>query len=369
MNRQITISIVGFVLIVSLGFYVFSAMTSKKQKESEKINFNVTKYVQVQSVEYTDNRFVLSANGRLKSNNKMEVYSEVQGIMDANSLDFKIGNSFKKGQVLIKIDDEEYKLQLITNKSEYLNLLAMAMPDIKTEFPQEFNKWNNFLENIEINKQLPELPVYDSGKEKYFIASRKILGQYYNIKNMEIKLNKYVIKAPFDGIITSSLIEPGTLIRPGQKLGEFAGIGNYELELSLNQEDASLISKGNSVIIDNNGSKLNATVLRKSSSIDPTTQTIKIFVQVSGDNLSDGMYMKANITGQVIPNSMMITRNALINNKFVYINNNGKLDKKEINLLANGSENVYINGLEEGTSVITMPLVNPSLGMQIEPIK
>ena len=38
---------------------------------------------------------------------------------------------------------------------------------------------------------------------------------------MEATLDKYTIKAPFNVVVTQSNINPGTLVRNGQKLGEF----------------------------------------------------------------------------------------------------------------------------------------------------
>lgn len=369
MKRQIIISIVGFVLIIAVGFLAFRAMTGKKQKEPAKQNFEATKYVNVQKVEYADNQFKLITNGRLNSKNSIDIFSEVQGLMKMESGNFRVGNSFRKGDILISIDDEESKLQLMTMKSDFLNLLAMAMPDIKADFPSAFSKWSDFIEKIDIHKQLPELPQYDNGKEKFFLAGRKILGQYYNIRNMEVRLNKYVIRAPFDGTVTASMVETGTLIRPGQKLGEFAGIGSFEFEIALNPIDADLVNVGSQVKITNQSDIFQGNIIRKSANIDPVTQTIKAFVQVSGSNLSDGMYLKAEISGRQIPNSILIPRRAIINNSYVYTDNNGKLGKSYIELLALSSEDAYINGIDEGTYIITDPLVNPTIGMKIEQIK
>ena len=369
MKRQLIISIVGFVLILALGFIAFKGMTSGKTKEPATQNFEVTKYVKVIMVDYSDNQFRLSTNGRLNAKNSIEIFSEVQGMMKSGTANFKVGSSFRKGSVLISIDDEEFRLQLLTQKSEYLNLLAMAMPDIKTDFPQSFSKWSNFIEKYDINKPIPDLPEYDNTKEKYFLASRKILGQYYAIKNQELRLEKYIIRAPFDGTVTASMIESGTLVRPGQKLGEFAGSGTFELEISLNPADADLISVGNPVQINIGGNNISGSIIRKSSSMDPMTQTIKVYVQLSGSNLSDGMYLKAEIRGKEIPNSMIVPRKAIINNSFVYFDDGGKLGKKPIEILALGSEDAYINGIEAGTYIISEPVVNPTIGMKIEQIK
>ncbi len=369
MKRQLIISIVGFVVIVGIGFLSFKMMTSGKKKESAKLNFEASKYVKTILVDYADNQFKIKTNGRLNAKNSIEIFSEVQGIMRQETSKFKIGNSFRKGDILISIEDEEARLQLMTQKSEYLNLLATAMPDIKFDFPKSYPKWSEFIDKIDINKTLPELPAYDNNKEKFFLAAKKILGQYYNIKNMEVRASKYIIKAPFDGTVTASMIEAGTLVRPGQKLGEFAGSGSFELEISLNPTDAELIGVGNKVAVYSGNGIINGSIIRKSTSMDPTTQTIKVYVQISGQNLSDGMYLEAEIYGKIIPNSTLVPRKAIVNNSFVYVNLDGKLGTIDVNILALGSEYAYINGIDARANIISEPMVNPTIGMKIEPIK
>lgn len=369
MKRQLIISIVGFVVILGIGVVAFKMMTSGKKKESTKLNFEAIKYVKTILVDYSDNQFKIMTNGRLNAKNSIELFSEVQGIMRQETSRFKIGNSFRKGDILVSIEDEEARLQLMTQKSEYLNLLATAMPDIKFDFPKSYPKWSEFIDKIDINKALPELPVYESNKEKFFLAARKILGQYYNIKNMEVRASKYVIRAPFDGTVTASMIEAGTLVRPGQKLGEFAGSGSFELEISLNPTDAELIGVGNKVAVRSSDGIINGSIIRKSSSMDPATQTIKVYVQISGQNLSDGMYLEAEIFGKLIPASTLVPRKAIINNSFVYVDDGGKLGTKQVNILALGSDYAYINGITAGSNIISEPIVSPTIGMKIEPIK
>ncbi|MBX3044734.1 MAG: HlyD family efflux transporter periplasmic adaptor subunit [Candidatus Kapabacteria bacterium] len=368
MKRQLIISIVGFLLIIAIGFVSFKAMTSKKGKEPAPLNIEAAKYVKIITAKFDDNQFSLETNGRLNPRNSIEIFSEVQGTMKPETAKFKVGNFFRKGDIIINIEDEESNLQLMAQKSEYLNILAMSMPDIKSDFPDAFNKWSNFIEKIDIYKPLPDLPEYNSSKEKFFLASRRILSQYFTIKNMEVRLNKYQIRAPFDGTVTQSLIETGTLVRPGQKLGEFAGGGSYELEISLNPQDAELINVGNKVKISTETGNINGSIIRKSSSMDPATQTIRYYVQLTGSNLSDGMYLKAEIEGKVIPNSIKIPRKSIINNSYIYTYENGKLGKADIDILALGSEFAYISGIADGTEIISEPLVSPTIGMKIEKV-
>ena len=125
------------------------------------------------------------------------------------------------------------------------------MPDIRLDYPIEFQKWEAYLTSFDINKTTPKLPVMNTDKEKYFISGRGINTAYYNVKNLEVKLGKYNLRAPFKGILTEALVTPGSLVRAGQKLGEFIDPSVYEMEVSVNAEFADLLKKGNSVKLNN----------------------------------------------------------------------------------------------------------------------
>ncbi|GAB1372219.1 efflux RND transporter periplasmic adaptor subunit [Candidatus Kapaibacterium sp.] len=366
MNRKLIISLAGFVIIIALSFVMFKMMTAKKAKEPSLVKMDAVKYVKVIAASYSDNKFRITPSGRLNSKNSAEIFSEVQGTLDLNTNRFKVGNSFRKGEILMSLDNEEFRFQLNAQKSEFLNLMAVALPDIKLEFPGAYNKWVKFTENIDINKPLPELPGYEQGKEKFFLAARKVLSQYYAIKNLEVRLSKYIIRAPFDGVVTMSMIEPGTLVRVGQKLGEIAGTGVFELEISLSPADADLISPGAQIKVLGDNKEYNGSLIRKSSTLDPATQTVKIYIQVSGSELSDGMYMLAEISGKNIPASFVLPRKALVNNSFVYVDNNGKLERRDIKVLALSENEAYISGPQIGEKVIIDALVNPVLGMKVQ---
>ena len=359
----IAIIVIGFLL-----FKVFSGM--KKDPEPAKV-FRTIKYVHTDIVHYMDHYANIHASGRLKSNYKIEVFSEVSGIAGKTNPRFKEGNSFSNNQIMIIIDDEEARFNLYSQKSDFLNLLTKTIPDIKADFPESFNKWNSYLENFTIESMIKELPKTSSAKEKYFLAARNIYKLYYAIKTLEAKLSKYNIRAPFTGVVTQSMFETGTFIRMGQKLGEFAGTNNFELELPLNENQIKYVAIGNIVELTLEGSykEWKGKVTRISENFDPTTQTINVYVSLNGKRLYDGMYLNALIKGTKIRNAFKIPRKAIVNNNYVHTVKDSLLGKKKVNIIMIEEEFVYINGLDSLETVVTEQLVNTPVGTKIKPIK
>ena len=62
------------------------------------------------------------------------------------------------------------------------------------------------------------------------MTGRGIISSYYGVKSAEERLNKYSITAPFDGIVSSTFFENGTMARAGLVLGEFINSDSFEMK-------------------------------------------------------------------------------------------------------------------------------------------
>ena len=67
-----------------------------------------------------------------------------------------------------------------------------------------------------------------SGTDRNFV--QLFISNYYGVKSAEERLNKYKITAPFDGVISTSFVENGTMARAGLILGEFINSDSFEIE-------------------------------------------------------------------------------------------------------------------------------------------
>ncbi len=370
MNRKNLISVGGFLLLVVAGFVIFKIMTNKKVEKSQIRDFIAVKYMNTQTAEYKDYNAHISATGRVVSDKNIDIYSEVNGIMDLKYDRFKVGNSFKKGDIMIKLNDEESRLSYLAQKSEFLSLLTSIISDLKMDYPQAFDKWNKYISDYSIEKNLKDLPAVSNDKEKFFLASRKVFQTFYNIKTLETRLDKYIITAPVNGMVVESMVDPGTLVRVNQKLGRFATSGNYEIEFTVSLDYAGLIRIGTPFTASSDDGKYqySGRIVRISQSIDPGTQTIKMYANIGGAELFDGMYLKANLSGDMINNVILIQRKAIVNNKFIYYIDNGKLAQKEIELVKSSENTAYIKGVEQGLQIINEPIVEAIIGMKVESI-
>ena len=136
---------------------------------------------------------LVNASGNLVPTRKIEVFSEVQGILLESNRPFKAGQFFKKGDILLNMDSKEFYSSLLSSRSGLYDLIAAIMPDLKFDYPEAFARWNSYLQNFDIQKNLAPLPIAENDKEKFFVTGKQIFTTYYTIKNLEERLNKYTL--------------------------------------------------------------------------------------------------------------------------------------------------------------------------------
>lgn len=355
------IAVLGMSLLLSN--YFKSSKKTPKQK--------VTKVVKTAFVEVVNNGEVpvaISANGNVVAKNKVDIYSEVQGVLQATGKDFKPGVSYKKGQTLLRINSQEFYASIQSQRSTLQNLIASIMPDMRLDYPNSFAKWDNYLKNFNINKALQQLPEPSSDKEKYFITGKNIYTTYYNIKNLEARLGKYNIRAPFSGVLTEALVTNGTLVRAGQKMGEFIDTSVFELPLSVNGSFADVLRVGKKVTLHNLEKTKTWTgkVSRINGKIDQTSQTVQVFIEVKGKDLREGMYLEANVPAKSVSNAVEINRKLLVENKSLYIVNNDVLELVEVLPVHFNENTVVIQGLQNGISLVSKPIAGAYAGMPVK---
>ncbi len=242
------------------------------------------------------------------------------------------------------------------------------MPDIRLDYPDEYQKWEAYLNSFDINKTIPELPTLNSDKEKFFISGRGINSAYYNVKNLEVKLGKYNLRAPYNGILTEALVTPGTLVRAGQKLGEFIDPSVYEMEVSVNAEFADLLKKGNTVRLHNHEKTKEYTgkVIRINGKVDATSQTIKAYIQVANSDLREGTYLEANLSARSEKNAIEISRKLLVDNRQLFVVRDSILDLVDVEPVYFSAESAVIKGVENGTLMLSKPTPGAYQGMQVK---
>lgn len=363
--RRTILVIIGS-LFLGGSFYLAYYLVNKPKIDNTNKK-NLFKPVAVQKVKNQDIPITVKTNGVAEAIKKFELFSEVEGVFEYSSKDFRSGQSFKKGQILLRINSEEFQANVISAKSDFFNLLVSIMPDIKIDYSNEFNSWQNYLKAFDVEKPLRPMPE-TSQQLRYFITGRGLLSSYFNIKNLETRLNKFVIRAPFDGVLTEASINPGTLIRPGQRLGEFVDPSVYEVEIALQKSMIPYVNINDTVVLKSLDGLFSTKgqISRINAQINQQTQTVQVFVKTMDDKVKEGMYLQVEIKGQTIENAFALNRSLLNNSNEVFVVNDTILAYKKVNPVYYYEQKAVVKDLKDGDVIMTSNLSSAYPGMLVK---
>lgn len=366
-TRQTVITVIA-VLVVLGAFGINYALTNAKKAPERVSGEKSVKTVWSFKVHNDTVPTFVRVTGKLTAAEKIDLYAEVNGKLLQQRKAFKEGNRFAQGDVLLQIDSRDFGMNLKAQKSSFLSTLTQILPDIKLDYPANYPAWQKYLDEFDIEDGMGELPEPSSAKEKYFLAGRNIYGLYYNLKSLEETYKKYTIRAPFNGVVTQSQIDAGTNVRAGQPLGTFINTDSYELETSISVKDLKFVQVGDQVALSSSDfpSHWTGKVKRISDKIDPATQTVRIFVGVSGSDLKDGMYLNGDITSDMIAGAAVIPRKLLVGDTAIYVIEDTLLKLMPITVVRYDQGNAIITGLQNGDELLQDMLPGAYNGMPVK---
>ena len=241
------------------------------------------------------------------------------------------------------------------------------MADIKIDYPESYKKWEDYFLNYDIEKNIQDLPEQSTNNETFFLTGRGIISSYYGVRSAEERLNKYSITAPFDGIVSSSFVENGTMARAGLVLGEFINSDSFEIEVNIPTEYKPYIILDKEVNIKlSDESSVVGKINRINNNVNRETQTVSVFVKSNSKKLSDGMYVDLDLSLKSIENSFKISRSMIKNDSIVHTVESMAVKNKIVNPEFFGDNYAIVTGLDDGDLVIKTQIPEIFEGMKVK---
>lgn len=355
--------IIIIVLFIGINLIIITALRmgmSKAEPEKEKVE--IIPHLEALKVINNEENLLVSGYGTLSSFNTVDLAAEVQGKLYAGK-NLKPGITFKKGDLLFRIDDTEARYNLRARKSAFINMVANILPDIKVDFSSEFNKWNDYLSSIKLNESLPTLPSWNSEKEKIFLSTRNVLSEYFTLKSLEEQIKKYQVYAPFSGTITEVMTNDYSYVNPGTKIIRIVETGNYEIPVSVPVSQLHLVSNGTKCTIysTDGNERGKGRVVRVSEVINKTTQSVTVYVKPDKAERKyiEGEYLLVKIDAEISQKGIRIPLSAIKDGEvFIYSQKDSVLFKKPIVVLNENEEGAFVSGLNSNEIVIIQEVLN-----------
>jgi RND family efflux transporter MFP subunit len=180
-------------------------------------------------------------------------------------------------------------------------------------------------------------------------------------------LDVSILKAPFSGVIASRNAEVGDVINPmmgGFSPGSAGGVltlmdfSRVKIKVDISGADIPRIQKGQAAILrvpTMPGQEFKGTVQIVNLAADPQTKQFGIEVRVDNPDqvLRPGTFGEIIIEVHSHENALVVPQKAVLENKYVFLAQDGKAAKKEIALGLQNTTMVEISsGIAEGDLVI-----------------
>ena len=313
----------------------------------------------------------ITVYGKLNAAERVDLLAEVSGTFMGGDAPFLEGVAFKKGQVLLQLDNAEATANVMSLKGNFINSVLAILPDVRADYPEAYQAWESYYDALSLSIPLPELPSVQSKLEKFLIA-RGIQSAFYQVKSAEERLEKYSIRAPFDGKVAQASVRKGNLVSPGRALGTFVGTGGYELKGAVTLAYADQLKLGQSITFkspDRKGS-WKGQVDRISPVVDGASQSINLIATVKGNDLKEGMYLTGTIANVEVYDALRVPAYMVFDNEYVYtVESDSILAKTAIQVVEWFDENIVITGLNNGQWLVDAPTLKAASGTLVEVVK
>ena len=378
-NKKVIIRIVSVIAILSIGFMGMNALGSSEKKSNKRESKPEIRTVEVKEINYSDINLEIRGNGIIESQRTLNLISEVSGRVVFAKNDLKTGTSAKYDEIILKIDSREAENKLRSYRSDFMNTVAALLPELNIEGSTVYNKWYQYFTSLDIDSEIPQLPEITDSQEKIQVSSRNIFTKYFSVKNQEIKVSKYSVKAPFTGYIKSSGIIKNSFVSIGTSLFGIEDITNLEIAVPLLVDEFNMIDFTKNPMVDIYGTekmenKIEGRVVRNDTKLEKNSQTLNAYIQFKNYGMKPyflpGNYVTVVIQGKILYDVAVIPRNIIDHEENIFYMDDGQLNKQKIELVNIQGENAIIkNSIPEGTKLVTTILAKPLIGMQIQTVE
>ena len=368
-------------------------------------------FVQTQLVTFNDYNPENIAFGSVLSSRQANLKFPMFGEVLSISKNFKSGEYVEKGSILAQLDNftqlsnlDDLKIQLSLNKSQINEINS----EIETD-KLHLNELNNQLnirekQKTRIIKMIDGKASTDSALDELLLAVSNakslILSREQNIrrltfkkeqinlsnKRLEISIDKAkkaiydtILKAPFDGSLSSVNIALGENLLTSQLVGRLNDL-NY-LEVSFNVPSQvfanfkNIVSKQVEVIWEQGSSEvstLKGIISRRGSIVNPQDGGGKVYASLPSpsqnfSSIPPGAFVKVKYPIGTLYNVVKLPEEAVYEGNSVFIIKNGRAQKRLVSISHKEPGYIYLNeGLSLNDEVVVSRLAGIGEGVKLQ---
>ena len=322
----------------------------------------------------------VNSQGSVMPSTESQLIPEVSGKVSWMSPNLVAGGYFDNQEILIRVDDTDYKTKLDRAQA---NLTRAEAEQQHNEF--EYRRMQSLVKrNLVSRSQL------ENSLRAYRVAEASLQDATANFNQAEQDLARTQIRAPFAGLVRSENVDIGQFVSRGSTIATIYAGNQAEVRLPIAdrqlaflnipvsirgeipqefQPEVTLTAQYAGQILEWKGN-----IVRSEAEIDVSSRMVQLVARVESSSnpvpLSIGLFVSAEIEGLAADNIVVLPREALRNNNQVLVvDKENRLRFRKIDTLRLYQDDLLIrSGLEAGERVCVSPIQTVIEGMKVNPI-
>jgi len=345
---------VGLVVLAVHGIMTRSATTENLQRQANQAIAELA--VSVVKPAKAPATISIDLPGQTQAFMQASVYAQTTGYV--KKWNFDIGSQVKEGDVLAEIDTPEVDEQL--NQAKATLKQAQAGFDLSRV---TYERDRDLLQRKVIAKQ-----DFDNAESDYRGKQATVNSTEAAVLRLEALEDFKVLKAPFEGIVTTRNTDIGGMVNAGtgNPLFVVARIRPLRVYINVPESMGGNVKVGDSAELKFDefpGKTFAGKVVRTAGAIDPTSRTLLTEVDVPNENgqLFPGAYMQVHLSTGSRKQSLLIPANTLIfRSEGTMVGVVGAGNKVELKKIKIGQDLGSLLEVTQGLSADDQVIVNPS---------
>jgi membrane fusion protein (multidrug efflux system) len=303
-----------------------SGEETEAKKEEKAISVNVGEVVRGELVR------PVFADGAVRTPRSVEIRTKVGG--ELVEVTVRDGDRVSKGQLLAKIDQREYVLDLEESRSRHFQALSQIAAEADTftlnsKALTDFAERRHQLEKMrregalsreEYQAQLLELEMAALQKgafrQEVFEQRTGLADARTAEARAQLNLENTEIRAPFAGVIRGLQVVPGEIVSPGAVIASIYNNDRLEAVVNVLEADLGNLVEGRPALlaVPATGDTLQTTVDVISPNLDQASRTCEVIIRFDNPEgrYRPGMFIRAEIAGWIYPGKLLVPKAAVL---------------------------------------------------------
>jgi RND family efflux transporter MFP subunit len=340
----------------------------------------IAKTVRILEINPENVQLTVNSQGSVMPSTESQLIPEVSGRIIWMSPNLVAGGYFSAGDVLLRVDQVDYK-----NESDRAKA-SLSRAQAEQQHAQfEYRR----LVSLE-ERKLTSRSQLENGLRAYRVADAALQDAKVNYLQAQQNLERTQLLAPFTGLVRSESVDIGQFVSRGSAIATIYANDLVEVRLPIADRQLAFLNLPPTLrgeLPDNMrpnvtlsaeyaGQQLSwqGQIVRMEAEIDVSSRMVQLVARVENQPdaapLSVGLFVNAEIQGLTAANIVVLPRQALRNNNQVLVvDADNKLHFRDIEPLRLYQDSVLIkSGLKRGERVCISPLQTAIEGMSVNPI-